>query len=208
MLIEASTRRLSMGNLDLSHSRRQWGGIWLLGLGYERGLTWFGALKDDPDRDSEAPKAQFRKWTCNGSYQLPFDVWSQAFVWTAETRAMYSPDTLYGTERFGLGGAYSVRGFRDETLSGERGFYLRNEIGWSLVKADFWGDPILKAAIGGVTPYIAYDWGRVGGGTAEALERGVLSGMSVGLRNSGGRLMLRVRLFARPVGAGLVERKG
>ena len=208
VLVEASSRRLSVGSLDLSHSRRQWGGIWLLGLGYARGLTWFGALKDDPDQESEAPKAQFRKWTLDGSYQRPFDVWSQAFVWTAEARAMYSPDTLYGTERFGLGGAYSVRGFRDETLSGDRGFYLRNEIGWSLVTADFWDDPVLKAAIGGIRPYIAYDWGRVGGGTAEALERGALSGMTVGLRNSAGNLTLEFA-YSRALSApALLEEKG
>ena len=208
VLVEVSSRRLSVGNLDLSHSRRQWGGISLLTFGHERGLTWFDALKDDPDQDSEAPKAQFRKWTFSGSYRRPFDVWSESLVWTAETRAMYSPDTLYGTERFGLGGSYSVRGFRDETLSGDRGFYLRNEIGWSLVKADFWGDPVLKEVIGEITPYIAYDWGRVGGGTAETLERGALSGMTVGLRNSAGRLMFEFA-YSRALSApALLEEKG
>ncbi|MTC50436.1 hypothetical protein GKR59_12395 [Providencia alcalifaciens] len=40
----------------------------------------------------------------------------------------YSPDNLYGIERISIGGQYSVRGYHEQALSGNRGGYWRNEI--------------------------------------------------------------------------------
>ena len=35
---------------------------------------------------------------------------------------------MLDTEEFSIGGAHSVRGFRENSLNGESGFFLRNEI--------------------------------------------------------------------------------
>ncbi|MBO1916314.1 hypothetical protein J4727_12560 [Providencia rettgeri] len=35
---------------------------------------------------------------------------------------------LYGIERISIGGQYSVRGYHEQSLSGNRGGYWRNEI--------------------------------------------------------------------------------
>lgn len=42
--------------------------------------------------------------------------------------SQYSMDTLYGTNQFSIGGEYTIRGFREGNISGDIGYYVRNEI--------------------------------------------------------------------------------
>ena len=51
----------------------------------------------------------------NLNYTLTFD-------------SQYSWDTLYGTDQFSIGGEYTVRGFREATISGDNGYYIRNDL--------------------------------------------------------------------------------
>ena len=50
-------------------------------------------------------------------------------------------------EQFGIGGLYSVRAFKEQSLSGDRGFYVRNELHWNpaglenSVAPQLWGVP-------------------------------------------------------------------
>ncbi|MEX0631467.1 ShlB/FhaC/HecB family hemolysin secretion/activation protein [Serratia ureilytica] len=41
-----------------------------------------------------------------------------------------SADNLYAGERISIGGQYSVRGFKEQYLTGNRGAYWRNELNW------------------------------------------------------------------------------
>lgn len=49
------------------------------------------------------------------SYTLTFD-------------SQYSFDTLYGADRFSVGGEHTIRGYTESTISGENGFYIRNDL--------------------------------------------------------------------------------
>ena len=51
----------------------------------------------------------------NLNYTLTFD-------------SQYSWNTLYGTDQFSIGGEYTVRGFREATISGDNGYYIRNDL--------------------------------------------------------------------------------
>ena len=51
----------------------------------------------------------------NLNYTLTFD-------------GQYSWNTLYGTDQFSVGGEYTVRGFREGTISGDNGYYVRNDL--------------------------------------------------------------------------------
>ena len=65
-------------------------------------------------------------------------------------RGQYSKDRLSGSDELYMGGVYSVRGFEDEGLSGNRGFYVRNDVS-------------VKYQIEDITlaPYIGLDYGYV-----------------------------------------------
>jgi hemolysin activation/secretion protein len=43
-----------------------------------------------------------------------------------------SKDTLFGSEQFSVGGYYSVRGFRENYISGDHGYYFRNKANFNL----------------------------------------------------------------------------
>lgn len=43
-----------------------------------------------------------------------------------------SKDTLFGSEQFSVGGYYSVRGFRENYISGDHGYYFRNKASFNL----------------------------------------------------------------------------
>jgi hemolysin activation/secretion protein len=49
------------------------------------------------------------------SYTLTFD-------------SQYSFHTLYGIDQFSVGGEYTTRGFRENTIAGDDGFYVRNDV--------------------------------------------------------------------------------
>jgi hemolysin activation/secretion protein len=62
--------------------------------------------------------------------QLPASVTRNAW-WLTSAYGQWSPDRLYGSERLTLGGESSVRGFKEQYLSGDNGGYWRNELGYS-----------------------------------------------------------------------------
>ncbi|WP_417836297.1 ShlB/FhaC/HecB family hemolysin secretion/activation protein [Thalassospira tepidiphila] len=182
VLVNTSSRDLVVGRTAIAHSARLLGGIGSIELGFEKGLKILGALEDQPDQESDAPKAQFRKWDLDVNYQHPFQIGQQAFSLSTSTRWQYTPDTLFGTERIGIGGQYSVRGFRDDTLSGDIGGYVRNELVWSSAAAAF-GLP--DNILNNVQPYGAFDWGWIKRDNSEAREKGTLRGVALGIRAYG-----------------------
>jgi len=179
-LVEVNSRDLSVGRLALAHSNRVLDGVASIEIGHERGLRILGAKEDDEGQPNDDPKAQFRKWTLDVTYYRPIAIGEQTFTWNSTTSWQYAPDTLFGSERIGVGGQYSVRGFRDDTLAGDTGGYWRNEVAWRLPEGD-WG--ALQPVMGRIEPYVALDWGWIRKDRSEDREKGVLSGWSVGLRN-------------------------
>jgi hemolysin activation/secretion protein len=46
--------------------------------------------------------------------------------------AQFTDDSLFGSDRMSIGGPYSVRGFSKEGLSGNEGYYARNELSYNV----------------------------------------------------------------------------
>ncbi len=55
----------------------------------------------------------------NLNYTLTFD---SQYIW----------NTLYGTDQFSVGSEYTVRCFRNENISGDNGYYIRNDLSMNL----------------------------------------------------------------------------
>lgn len=205
VLVDTSSRKLSVGRVAVAHSTRLFGGVGSIEAGVEQGLKILGALDDPSDLESDASKAQFRKWDLDLNYQYPFQIGQQSFSLSTSSSWQYAQDTLYGTERIGVGGQYSVRGFRDDTLSGDTGGYVRNELVWSSAASAF-GIP--ENLVSNIQPYTAFDWGWIKRDNSEERERGTLSGVALGIRTYGEYFSLSAE-YAHGISAPeFLEKKG
>jgi hemolysin activation/secretion protein len=168
-----SSRSLSVFDLDANLNTGFAGGVLTLDLGYAQGLDDFGALRDPSNLPDTAPRAQFSKTKAGFNFSRPFQVFGLSASVTSQLTAQKANNTLYGSEQISIGGIYSVRGFVRNTLSGDDGYYLRNE--FSVRRPLVVGSETVGARF-----YVGYDTGEVSN-RVQGIPQGRLDGMVVGL---------------------------
>ncbi|CAD5358836.1 Outer membrane transporter CdiB [Enterobacter cancerogenus] len=145
VLLATSSRKLSSLSLGINHTQKIASGVATFNPTFTQGVPWFGA-ENDNDKHGDVPKAEFRKWSINSSFQRPV---ADKLWWLSSVYFQWSPDRLYGSERLTLGGESSVRGFKEQYLSGDNGGYWRNELNYSLFTLPWVGDIGAMASIDG-----------------------------------------------------------
>ena len=167
-LLQSSSRKMTSLQAGINHTQKIAGGVATFSPTFSRGMPWLDA-ESDAGKSGDLPKAQFRKWSVSGSFQRPL---TRSLWWLSSVYGQWSPDRLYGSERLTLGGESSVRGFKEQYLSGDTGGYLRNELDYSLFTLPVMGEVSAVAAVDG-------GWLK-----SDALNRdatGTLWGSAVGL---------------------------
>lgn len=164
----SSTRNLSSLMFGITHTQKIAGGVATFNPNYSRGMPWFNAETDE-DKSGDEPRAEFRKWSLSASFQRPL---TQDLVWLTSLYGQWSPDRLYGSERLTLGGESSVRGFKEQYLSGDKGGYWRNEVNYSLFTLPVFGQ---------VSATVALDGGWLEKDRLDRYGSGTLWGASLGL---------------------------
>lgn len=144
-LLQSSSRKITSLQAGLNHTQKIAGGVATLNPAFSRGMPWFDAERD-AGKTGDLPKAQFRKWSLSGSFQRPL---TSSLWWLSSVYSQWSPDRLYASERLTLGGESSVRGFKEQYLSGDTGGYLRNELDYNLLTLPVMGDVSALAAVDG-----------------------------------------------------------
>lgn len=166
--LNSSSRTLSSVNLGITHSQKLGSGYATLNPVVSRGVPWFGGESDTGKQSVREPKAEFTKWMLSGSYYLPL---TGNLTWLASVYGQWSPDRLYASERLALGGESSVRGFKEQYLSGDNGGYWRNELNFAA----------FRMPVAGETGFIfAADGGYLAGKDNEPHSGGSLWGASAG----------------------------
>ncbi|SHE57738.1 ShlB/FhaC/HecB family hemolysin secretion/activation protein [Vibrio gazogenes] len=171
-LIVSSSRNLSSAYVGLDYSTRLGSGFLTVSPRLTMGSDLFGGERNQPG----FPKAQFRKGTLTASYTQPFQ---SGPVFTSTLFAQWSNDTLYSSQRLSIGGEYSVRGFKDVSISGDEGYYWRNDLSYPLGTLPY---------IGQVSALWAVDTGSIVRDKNDALERGSLMGSSLGIQTRSRRV--------------------
>lgn len=100
-------------------------GYWLMDIGYSRGLNALGATVDAAGLPQEGAHAQFDKLDIGATFAAQVE---PAWSYRAALAAQWARNALFSSEQIFIGGAGSVRGYAEGTLSGERGGFLRNEL--------------------------------------------------------------------------------
>lgn len=140
---ESSSYRYSLAYLSLQHSYTgssfQLLNIWK----YTKGLNAFNI--NNPTELSN----RFEKYNLDINFTKFFqDKLNTQF--SSAISAQYSPYTLFSSEQISVGGPYSVRGFNNASISGNSGYYIRNELSISKKVETF----VLR-------PYLGFDYGFI-----------------------------------------------
>jgi hemolysin activation/secretion protein len=84
---------------------------------YEKGTKWFGT------NNPTELNPRFALYSVDLSLRKNFSF----FNYSLQAHYQHTKDKLFSNFRISIGGAYSVRGYEDEGLSGNNGYYFRNE---------------------------------------------------------------------------------
>lgn len=175
--LRTSSYRLISGAINFRAQRRIGAGLATADFGFTRGLDIFGA--NSVDTGPGGAQLVFRKIELNLGYQTRTKVFGVPVNYSGVLRGAAALDSVFPGERFSLGGTSTVRGFRDDGISGRSGVFTRQQIGFPLFS--IFGD---KAA-GTQTSFsglIGYDAGGIRPRKGDAFERGFLHSSTIGLR--------------------------
>ncbi|HEC46146.1 MAG TPA: ShlB/FhaC/HecB family hemolysin secretion/activation protein, partial [Pseudomonas xinjiangensis] len=202
-LLEGSSNRLSELQLGANHGRRIGNAFVNLDLGWQRGIGAFDAQRAGSPRGSD-PVARYNKYSLTGSYLQPFSWLGESFSIDSLVNGQRSEDVLFGPQRISLGGLASVRGFKEQSLSGDSGVYWRSNLRWRRAVTAPAVSPWLQEY--GVA--IGYDLGVISATSYNAGQRGRLSGNALEFSARGKHLAASVTLarsLSRPDAIGRDE---
>ncbi len=109
----------------------------------------FSFQKSFSDKKNDYFNTEFNKYVLDIGITKYFEKYPQLKL-NSSFYGQYSNYNLPGTESINIGGPYSVRGFNHNDISGNRGFYIRNEISTTKKNKYFQ-----------YTPYLAIDYGFI-----------------------------------------------
>lgn len=188
-LIDVSSQRISEAQLGFNHGRRLGSAFVNLDLGWQQGIGGWDAQHEGDPRPGE-PVARYNKYSLTLSYLQPFQLWEESFSYDSLINGQRSEDVLYSPQRISVGGLSSVRGFKEQSLSGDSGGYWRNQLRWRR--------PVVWEPL---RPYLqeyglayAYDVGVIHGDRYNPELKGRLSGHGIELSTRGQHLAASLTL--------------
>ncbi|MBS9777597.1 MAG: ShlB/FhaC/HecB family hemolysin secretion/activation protein [Gammaproteobacteria bacterium] len=149
----ATRSYFSKGTLDVS-------------LTYKQGMRVLGA-RLEPDTLLQQRNSLPKTILADISWKMPFSIKAAKFQWNTQLRAQMNVNRYDSQDMLSIGGRYSIRGFSGaQSLSGGRGWYIRNDLAWHYVENH--------------QLYLGLDVG----GVSQARKHKVLSGAVLGLKGS------------------------
>ena len=128
--LAASSNRLSEAQFGINHGRRLGNAFVNLDLGTQEGIGAFDAQDNGHPRPGQ-PVARYRKYSATLSYVQGFEVLGERLSFSSLATGQRSEDVLFSPQRISLGGLSSVRGLKDQSLSGDSGGYWRSDLRWT-----------------------------------------------------------------------------
>ncbi len=168
--LDVSSQRLTEQQFGINHGRRIGSAFVNFDLGYQRGI---GALDAQGAGHPQAgePVARYKKYTLAASYLYPFQLLNERMSFESVFSGQRSEDVLFSPQRISLGGLYSIRGFKEQSVAGDSGYYLRNQLRWTRPVVWEWLRPIVQE----YSLTAAYDMGAIRGNKYNKEQSGRLA---------------------------------
>lgn len=145
--LDVSSNRITEAQFGINHGRRIGNSFVNLDLGMQQGIGALDAQRDAQRRDefgNLTATPRYRKYTATASYLLPFNWLGESFSFSSLATGQRSEDVLFSSQRISLGGSSSVRGYKDQYLTGSSGGYWRNELRWTRPVTLDWLRPVVS----------------------------------------------------------------
>lgn len=143
VLIETSSYDLSKITTMIDYMYQNTGFYSYIGFGYTKGTDWFHA--HNPTELNE----KYSLYTIDLSAMKRLE----PFSYSLSGHYQHGNNQLFSTNQISIGGHYSVRGYQKEGLSGNSGFYARNELAWNLTMKLF--DSLEQSY------FVGFDYGKI-----------------------------------------------
>lgn len=119
--IESSSYDLSKVGAMIDYMYQTTGFYTYIALNYTKGTDWFDAT------NPTALNEKYSLYTIDASLVKRIE----AFQYSLSGHYQHSNYQLFSTNQISIGGHYSVRGYQKEGLSGNTGYYVRNEFSYT-----------------------------------------------------------------------------
>lgn len=147
-----------------------------LSAGIKQGIKALGSMDNFPSDQKNPPNFFYTLPTLDSYFSIPFVFGEHRLHLSSLVKTQFSRTQLYASEKMGLGGMYSVRGFESNALSGDFGILNRNDLTYY--------PPSLNGFI--IAPSIGIDMGYVADIFSPSSftlgNRGFLGGGGIGLK--------------------------
>lgn len=122
--LSQSKKDLRIGTIEVGRTYKYEKGYLSSSLSYDKGLNIFNGTDDN--------KAKFNKYMINLSGTNVFNYLKKDFYYEYQLSGQYSKDIMYSSEKISAGDLYTVRGFQENSISGEQGLYLKNTLTYKI----------------------------------------------------------------------------
>lgn len=126
-LIETSTYNLSKAGISFDYIYQSNTFQSFLSFEYTKGIHLIDDL--NPTELDE----RYKKYTVDINFIKSFN----PFQYSLDFHLQHTKDQLFGINQLSIGGPYSVRGYKEESIDGNRGYYYRNELTYNYPKKIF-----------------------------------------------------------------------
>ncbi|MDF7674717.1 ShlB/FhaC/HecB family hemolysin secretion/activation protein [Acetobacteraceae bacterium ESL0709] len=196
-VIDAQSGHQSYVNVSLSESLKGLGGLWYITAGADIAVDAAGTDNMFPHPIRSEPHSSYVKPSLDIDGFVPI---TDDLSWHTSLHGEISTHDQFSTNQLQVGGPYSVRGFLNQSLIGNNGGFMRNDLSWSLPTTGLDCGPytgFCKALFDGVQLYGIFDFGIVRAGfpptnLPQALKGGEVVGVGGGLRKTAGPLFWNV----------------
>jgi len=155
--VETSSRKASIATINFMQTFFLDNATIFYKPSFSKSFGFFDARTDASNIANSAPHAEFDIFRFYGNYTQKFLVKNLQFSYNLALDTQIAKQHLYSIDQFSVGGVYSVRGFKNGTISGDSGFNIRNELTFGLSR--FWSSSKLPLQYFSLTPF--YDLGYV-----------------------------------------------
>lgn len=130
LLLESSTKKYTSMTFAIDHADRFLGGTIFTMLEYERGVPWFGGESDPPIQKSTDYKVEYDKININLDWMKDYAAGSHNFQYRMSIGGTYSSDRLLSANQFTMGDEFTIRGFKESSVAGNKGIYVSNTVSY------------------------------------------------------------------------------